>query len=202
MRVLITGSDGFIGKNLVSRLKQNRSIALDCFVKGDSLSKLQESVQASNLIVHLAAANRPDHEDEFKKTNIDLTKSIAELLTIEDCKCKRLIFSSTTKVEENSSYGISKLKAENVLSKLAKRNEIQISNLRFPGVFGKWSKPNYNSVVATFSHNIINDLPINVHNPNEMINLLYIDDALDFIEQELFQKHKKGFHNIKNQKYS
>ena len=83
------------------------------------------------------------------------------------------------------------------LHKLAKSNsEIQISNIRFPGVFGKWSRPDYNSVVATFSHNIINDLPINIHDPNTKINLLYIDDAINIIEREIYKDHKRGFHNV------
>ena len=197
MRVLITGSNGFVGKNLVSNLKQKDGIELDFFVNGDPLSKLQKSVEASDLIVHLAAANRPHHEDDFKKVNIDLTKAISDLLISGDCRCKRVIFSSTIKADDISTYGASKLEAETILAKLAKSNsKIQISNLRFPGIFGKWSKPNYNSVVATFSHNIINDLPINIHDPDSIISLLYIDDAVSLIEKELFQEHKTGFHNI------
>ena len=133
MRILITGSDGFIGKNLVTRLKQNKNIELDFFVSQDTLSKLKKSVAAADQIIHLAGSNRPNHEDDFKEINTQLTKKITKLLAKSACNCKRIIFSSTTKAEENSSYGISKLNAEIELNKLAKYNsEIQISNIRFP----------------------------------------------------------------------
>ena len=201
MRILITGSDGFIGKNLVTRLKRNKNIELDFFVSGDTDPNLKKSVKAADQIVHLAGSNRPNHEDDFTKINTHLTKKITELLSQPDCNCKRIIFSSTTKAEENTSYGVSKLNAEIELNKLVKSNtEIQVSNIRFPGVFGKWSKPNYNSVVATFSYNIINDIPINIHDQNAVISLLYIDDAINIIENELFQNYKRGFHDVKVKK--
>ena len=201
MRILVTGSDGFIGKNLVTRLKRNKNIELDFFVSGGTTSNFERSVKAADQIVHLAGSNRPDDEDDFKKINTILTKKITTLLNQPDCNCKRIIFSSTTKAEENSSYGISKLNAEIELNELTKSNtEIQVSNIRFPGIFGKWSKPNYNSVVATFSHNIINGIPIDIHDQNAVISLLYIDDAINIIEKELSQNFKRGFHNVKIKK--
>jgi UDP-2-acetamido-2,6-beta-L-arabino-hexul-4-ose reductase len=177
MKVLVTGANGFIGQNLVVRLKEEK-IEYTTFLRGDSLEDLETKVKCCNFIVHLAGTNRPKNESEFIEGNTDLTNKIADILQNQQLKTP-VIYSSSVQVELENSYGLSKKLAEDALSILSVNNDNLVYIYRLPNVFGKWCKPNYNSAVATFCYNTINDLPIQIHNSEALIDLVYIDDVVN-----------------------
>lgn len=176
-KVLITGSNGFIGKNLKLYFKERKDIEIICFNKEHQSSSLFETVKNANFIFHLAGVNRSDKIEDFQKGNTNFTKILCE--TVREVGNKSpIVYASSIKANENTPYGISKKKAEDLLIDLNKNFKIPISIFRLPNVFGKWCKPNYNSVVATFCNNIIRDLPINIIDKNKIIELVYIDDVI------------------------
>ena len=177
MQILVTGSKGFIGQNLVTELLQSKSYTVDSFNRDDDASLLDSKIIQADAIIHLAGENRPTDEKEFERGNYQLTKKICQAVEKAN-KNIPIIFSSSTQAEEDSLYGKSKLAAENVLFELSKKVGNLVTIYRLPGVFGKWSKPNYNSVVATFCHNIANQLPIQINEPNKLLPLVYIDDVI------------------------
>ncbi|MGB4762502.1 MAG: NAD-dependent epimerase/dehydratase family protein [Candidatus Saccharimonas sp.] len=178
MKVLVTGSSGFIGKNLCSSLSLHDSIELLKLTRDHSPEELTQLVLKADFIYHIAGINRPKNDHEFTEGNTDLTKSIVETLRAADKKTPVLITSSI-QAELDNPYGKSKLAAENAVLQLREQTGAQVYIYRLPGVFGKWSKPNYNSVVATWCYNIAHDLPIEVSDPNHTLKLVYIDDVVD-----------------------
>ena len=177
MKVLITGSNGFIGKNLKLFLQEKKEIEIISFSKKNHINDLNELVNKSNFIFHLLGVNRSNDQDEFNYGNEKITKELCEAVKKANRKIP-IVFTSSTQVKLKSSYGISKINAENTLIELSKKFKIPIFIYRLPNIFGKWSKPNYNSVVATFCHNIIRNIPINIHDPLSKIKLVYIDDLI------------------------
>ena len=177
MRVLITGSDGFIGKNLIIHLR-GLDIKITTYTRNNSIDDLIELVKNSDFIVHLAGENRPTNEQDFNVGNTKLTESICEAVRSTGRKIP-IIFASSTQATLDNVYGKSKLDAETAINKLEDGTESPVYIYRLPGVFGKWCKPNYNSVVATFCHNISHDLPIQVKNQNFELSLVYIDDVVE-----------------------
>lgn len=177
MNVLVTGANGFIGKNLLVRLQEEK-IQFSTFLSTDSDSELEIKLKKCDFIVHLAGINRPDNKNSFQEGNVDLTNKIADILINQNLKTP-IIFSSSIQAEINNPYGASKKLAENILNNLSEVNGNPFYNYRLPNVFGKWCRPNYNSVVATFCHNIINDLPIQINSEDAIINLVYIDDVIN-----------------------
>jgi len=178
MHVLVTGSEGFIGKNLVITLEKIPGYKVSTFNRDDDLEKIDSKIVGIDTIIHLAGENRPKLKKEFEIGNYQLTKLICDTVK-KSGKIIPIIFTSSTQAEENNPYGKSKLAAENVLKDLQKNNKNPVIIYRLPGVFGKWSKPNYNSVVATFCFNIANKLPIKVNDPKKTITLVYIDDVIN-----------------------
>ncbi len=177
MKVLVTGADGFIGKNLVLKLSEFKEHQILTFVKEDSPETLSNHLLIADVVVHLAGENRPPKEDLFAIVNVGLTKTICQILR-KSGRTIPFIFSSSQQAKENNPYGHSKLTAEEALKDLTLKNGNTVFIYRLPGVFGKWCKPNYNSVVATFCNQIANDLPIQIDNPNTNIQLVYIDDVI------------------------
>jgi UDP-2-acetamido-2,6-beta-L-arabino-hexul-4-ose reductase len=177
MKVLVTGASGFVGKNLLVRLKEE-SIEFDTFTRSDSLVFLNEKVLNCDFIVHLAGVNRPKDETEFIEGNTDLTISIVSILNEHELKTP-IIYSSSIQAELDNSYGVSKKLAENAIAEYSNKSGALVCNYRLPNVFGKWCKPNYNSVVATFCHNTINGLSIQINDPSALMNLVYIDDVVN-----------------------
>jgi UDP-2-acetamido-2,6-beta-L-arabino-hexul-4-ose reductase len=177
MKVLVTGANGFVGQNLLVRLKEEE-IKFTTFTRSDTIEDLEAKVQNCNFIVHLAGVNRPKNESEYTEGNTDLTTKVASILDRLNLKIP-VIYSSSIQAELDNPYGLSKKLAEDALNKLADYNGNLIFNYRLPNVFGKWCKPNYNSAVATFCYNTINDLPIQVNEPSALINLVYIDDVIN-----------------------
>jgi UDP-2-acetamido-2,6-beta-L-arabino-hexul-4-ose reductase len=186
MTILITGANGFIGKNLQVRLK-DEGIEYTIYTRGDSVDVLEKRLNDCDFIVHLAGINRPDSESEFHTGNAELSQTISELLQKNKCKVP-VIYSSSIQADQKNPYGLSKKAAEKTFEDLREINGNKVFIYRLPNVFGKWCRPNYNSAVATFCNNIINDLPIKINDPDAPINLVYVDDVvIDFIN--IIQNH-------------
>jgi UDP-2-acetamido-2,6-beta-L-arabino-hexul-4-ose reductase len=177
VKVLVTGSNGFIGKNLVVRLGELNGFEAIGFDRDDSLECLAECVGQADVVVHLAGVNRPKEIKEFAEGNADLTARLCELIAATGRRIP-LIISSSVQAELANPYGQSKLGAEAAGKALAEKTGNPVAIYRLPGVFGKWCRPNYNSVVATFCHNIANDLDIQINDPAAALKLVYVDDVL------------------------
>lgn len=180
-RIMVTGAEGFIGKNMCVRLGELDGVCISAFVRTDDQSVLRNMVRRVDAVVHLAGENRPADESAFARINTGLTKLLCEAVEAESQSTGRrvpILFASSTQAELDSSYGRSKFAAESVLENFASETDNPCLIYRLPGVFGKWCKPNYNSVVATFCNNIARDLPIQINDPDAEIRLVYIDDVV------------------------
>lgn len=177
MKYLITGADGFVGKNLISNLLQFPNVEILKLLRSDPIEKLDDMIAQSSCVIHLAGENRPESPDHFHSTNVQLTSYICKVLSNQINKIP-LIFASSKQVEDSSAYGNSKLDAEAIIADYAKKSGGAAIIYRFPGIFGKWCKPNYNSVVSTFCYNITHDLPIWISDKEKVLHLVYIDDVV------------------------
>ena len=178
MRVLITGSKGFVGKNLRVRMGELPHFEVHCFDSDDALTSLQAKVDAADAVVHLAGINRPKDVSEFTTGNADLTTSLCAAITATGRHIP-LVMASSIQADQANPYGQSKRAAEQAVEQLCAQTGNPAAIYRLPNVFGKWCKPNYNSAVATFCHNIANDLPIQINDPLTPLKLVYIDDVVD-----------------------
>jgi UDP-2-acetamido-2,6-beta-L-arabino-hexul-4-ose reductase len=178
MRVLITGADGFVGKNLKLRLLERKDIEVVKYTRADSLFDLPAQVKGVDVVFHLAGMNRPQDPQEFLVDNTELTVALGRAVQ-DSGRRMRVLYTSSTQAHLDNPYGSSKRLAEQALQNLEGVNGTSIHVFRLPNVFGKWCKPNYNSVVATFCHNIARGLPLQIHDPNASVVLVYIDDVLD-----------------------
>ena len=176
--VLVTGSKGFIGKNLITRLQELDNIVIKSFDKDDTIDILKKYLRESDFIFHLAGVNRPKNIEEFEKVNAGLTTTLIKLLEEVDNKIP-IVITSSIQAELDNPYGKSKKMAEEELIKYANRNSVPVYIYRLTNVFGKWSRPNYNSVVSTFCYNISHNLDITISNPKKELELAYIDDVID-----------------------
>ncbi|RCS57418.1 UDP-2-acetamido-2,6-beta-L-arabino-hexul-4-ose reductase [Parvibium lacunae] len=180
-RLLVTGANGFVGKNLIVRLKELSNVSVATFVRGDDAVRLPELVAQADAVVHLAGENRPADEAAFAQINTGLTSALCQAIQQEVISRGRhvpLVLASSTQVERDNAYGRSKLAAEEAVQALTKETGNPCVIFRLPGVFGKWCKPNYNSVVATFCYNIARDLPIQINDPLASLRLVYVDDVI------------------------
>lgn len=182
MKVLVTGSDGFIAKNLVLRLVELGKYEVLKFSKQHDVSDLSALVEHADCVVHLAGVNRPKTESEFDEGNAGLTDVLCQALLTAGRKVP-VIYSSSAQATADNAYGRSKRKAEDTILAYSSQSGAPAYVLRLPNIFGKWAKPNYNSAVATFCNNIANDLPITIHNPDAGLSLLYVDDLVDALIQ-------------------
>src|SRR5699024_4250517 len=178
MKILVTGSEGFVGKNLVSELKNRGYNDLYLYDKNTPFEKLEKWTKDSDFIFHLAGVNRPENEKEFMKGNADLTSRLTELLE-KNKNNAPIMISSSIQAEKDNLYGKSKKTGEDYILKYGEKNNVPVYVYRFSNLYGKWSKPNYNTVIATFCYNIARGLPIKVNNPNAMITFQYIDDVVN-----------------------
>ena len=180
MNIAVTGSNGFIAKNLIYRLKFKKNVKIFEVNRLTSNKNLEKIITEAQIIYHFAGVNRPSSKKNFILDNINLTKKICEII-LKNKQKKILIFSSSTQVLKNTDYGKSKKKCEKILLNLKKKNNSNILIMRLPNVFGKWCKPNYNSVVSTFCYSIARNKKVKLFNSNLKIKLLYIDDLIDFL---------------------
>ncbi len=179
--ILVTGANGFIGKNLVVRMNELSNVSVITFVRGDDAARLPQLVSQADAVVHLAGENRPANEAAFMNVNCGLTTALCNAIQQEAVSKRRhvpLVLASSTQAERDNPYGRSKLTAEEAVHEFAKETGNPCVIFRLPGVFGKWCKPNYNSVVATFCHNISRDLPIQINDPAASLQLVYVDDVV------------------------
>jgi len=177
MNVLVTGAAGFIGSNLCEWLRQRADVTLLMFDRGDADRDLREHLAVADFVYHLAGVMRPDNEGEFETVNVGLTKRICEHL-LNLGRAVPIAFTSSVQAMLDNAYGKSKNRAKKVLIKYAGQSGARITVYELTNVFGKWAKPNYTSVVATFCHNIARDLPILISNPEHSLELVYIDDVV------------------------
>ncbi|MDT3709493.1 MAG: capsular polysaccharide biosynthesis protein CapF [Pseudomonadaceae bacterium] len=178
MKVLVTGANGFVGQNLVAHLGERPDIEVVCFTRNDPLEALSGLIAQADFVFHLAGVNRPQDPQEFQSGNADLTSKLCEAIEASGRQTP-LLYTSSTQAELDNAYGSSKRSAEDTLLDLASRHGSVIHLFRLPNVFGKWARPNYNSAVATFCHNIARDLPIQINDPQARISLVYIDDVIE-----------------------
>lgn len=184
MNIVITGADGFIAKNLYVELKNRGYKYIFLVNRNTTQEQLEEYLDVCDVIIHLAGKNRPNDIREFDIVNVGFTETIVSYLKKRQ-RTPKIIFSSSIQAELNNAYGISKRKAEEVLLNFAKETSADIRIYRLPNVFGKWCKPNYNSVVATFCYNIANNNEICIHDKNAKVKLVYIDDVVESIIEQI-----------------
>lgn len=171
MKILITGARGFIAKNLISFLQEETDIELILYDRDDDFSLIENNIENIDIIFHLAGVNRPKDASEFYEGNTDLTKRLVDLIN-EKNKNVKLVITSSIQAKLDNDYGKSKKMAEEYILKNIKNYYI----FRLHNVFGKWCKPNYNSVIATFCYNISHDIDITINDENTELELVYIDD--------------------------
>jgi UDP-2-acetamido-2,6-beta-L-arabino-hexul-4-ose reductase len=182
MKVLITGANGFVGRNLKLHLAERKDVQVSCFTRDDDVAQLPAILQEVDFVFHLAGINRPQDPQEFTVGNVDLTLALCQTVgAVAESAGKRvpIVYTSSTQAECDNLYGQSKRGAEDALFALAHSHQVPIHVFRLPNVFGKWCKPNYNSAVATFCHNIARDLPIQVNDPAAPVTLVYVDDVIE-----------------------
>lgn len=202
MNILVTGAKGFVGKNLVTSLyniKEGKdktfsfNIDLNIFeydIDTDS-ALLDEYCRSADFVFNLAGVNRPMDQGEFMSGNFGFASTLIEALKKHGNRCPVMMSSSTQAALDNP-YGKSKKAGENLFFEYAKNTGAQVLVYRFPNVFGKWCRPNYNSAVATFCHNIANNLPITVNDRSVVMNLVYIDDVVTELINALAGKANRG----------
>ena len=197
--ILITGAGGFVGKNLVAELTARGYTSLLCFEKDDTPETLADYCRRAAFVVHLAGINRPKDPSEFYAGNAGLTDVLLSDLETAGNACPVLVTSSIQAALDND-YGKSKKQAEDAIFAHGSRTGAPVYVFRMEGVFGKWCRPNYNSVVATFCHNIAHGLPIQVRDPGYELPLVYIDDVvaciLDAMERGEAVRDEEGICRI------
>lgn len=189
MKVFVTGAKGFVGKNLVAQLNNIKEGKARCYgdLKIDAvyeydidstIEELDAFCKDCDFVFNLAGVNRPQNQEEFMQGNFGFASTLLDTLKKHGNKCPVMISSSTQAALDNP-YGESKRAGEQLMLSYAEETGAKVLVYRFPNLFGKWCRPNYNSAVATFCNNIANDLPIQVNDPKVVLNLVYIDDLVD-----------------------
>ncbi|RWU12949.1 SDR family oxidoreductase [Pseudidiomarina gelatinasegens] len=177
MKLLITGANGFVGKNLIIHLGEIDDIEVISFTRENKIDELPHLLNKVDAVIHLAGVNRPKDDYEFQVGNADLTVALCEAVK-QQARAIPIVFSSSIQADRNNAYGCSKKAAEDALLSLSEKTGNPVYIFRLANVFGKWCKPNYNSMVATFCHNIIRDIPIQVHDETAEVQLVYVDDVV------------------------
>ncbi|HFE9683153.1 TPA: NAD-dependent epimerase/dehydratase family protein [Clostridium perfringens] len=197
MKVLVTGAKGFIGKNLVLTLEREDKYEIICIDRENSKEELENGVLNSDFIVHLAGINRPKNEEEFFEGNTGLTEEVIEILK-KNNKNTSILITSSIQADLDNAYGQSKKGAEEALIKYMADTKGNVFIFRLPNVFGKWCRPNYNSAIATFCHNIARGEEVWISDPTKEMTLVYIDDVVrnikDVIDNE--KTYIPGYQNV------
>jgi UDP-2-acetamido-2,6-beta-L-arabino-hexul-4-ose reductase len=202
MNILVTGSNGFVGKNLIAYLDTKNEHKIIRFDRNASTLEQINLIQSTDLIIHLAGVMRPVNREDFSSGNVNFTEFIVKTL-IELNKETPIVFTSSVHSGRHSDYGFSKKAAENLLIEYSNKFNTSLTIFRLPHLYGKWSKPNYNSVVATFCYNLAHEIPLVINDENPEIGLLYIDDLVKLIYSNITH-YEEGitivdeFDNIQN----
>ncbi len=178
MKILVTGAKGFIGKNLIVELKNQKYTDIYEYDIDTEPSLLDIYTKDCDFVFHLAGVNRPQNQDQYMEGNVGFTSRLLESLKKNKNTCPGM-YSSSIQAALDNPYGKSKKAGEDLLFEYGKKTGAKVLVYRFPNVFGKWCKPNYNSAIATFCHNISHDLPITVNDRSTMMTLVYIDDLVE-----------------------
>lgn len=178
MKILVTGAKGFIGKNLIAELRNRQYMDIFEYDIDSEPEMLDQYCANCEFVYHLAGINRPFEESEYMSGNFGFTSKMLDLLKKHQNACT-IMLSSSTQAQFDNPYGRSKKAGEDLLIKYGIETGTKTLVYRFPNVFGKWCRPNYNSAVATFCHNIAHNQPIKVNDPTVMMKLVYIDDVVD-----------------------
>ena len=177
MKILVTGADGFIGKNLCVSLAEQAGFEVLPVVRATDPAALESKVAQADAVIHLAGVNRPQDPAEFAAGNADFTARLCQAL-LATGRPIPVAFASSIQADRDNPYGLSKRAAEDHLRRYAEASGAPVALYRLVNVFGKWSRPDYNSAVATFCHNIARDLPIQVNDASAALQLVYIDDVV------------------------
>ncbi len=203
MKILVTGAKGFVGKNLCATLKniiegKDKTFGIDSNIEvfaydvDSDPALLDKYCEEADFVFNLAGVNRPKDQAEFMEGNFGFASTLLETLKKYNNTCPVMISSSTQAALDNP-YGQSKKAGEDLLFSYSKETGAKVLVYRFPNVFGKWCRPNYNSAVATFCNNIANDLPITVNDPSVVMNLVYIDDVVaELVSALKSEEHREG----------
>jgi len=195
MKIVVTGANGFIGKNLCVRLEELKYSHLVKVDKATTRAELASHLVEADFVFHLAGINRPQDDSEFQLGNADLTAFIVSELE-KAGNASPIMLSSSSQVERDNAYGKSKRQAELAVGEYSALTGASHYVYRFPNVFGKWCRPNYNSFVATFCYNIINGLDVSIHDPSSPVNLVYIDDVCDELITLLAETKSSGMCSV------
>lgn len=182
MKVLITGANGFIGKSLQLHLAERKDVRVVCFTRDHAVAQLPELLLGVDFVFHLAGINRPQDPQEFVTGNASLTQALCDAVAqvaATSGKKVPVVCASSIQAARDNPYGQSKRAAEDSLFALQGSHGVPVHVFRLPNVFGKWCKPNYNSAVATFCHNIARGLPIQINDPYSPVTLVYVDDVIN-----------------------
>jgi UDP-2-acetamido-2,6-beta-L-arabino-hexul-4-ose reductase len=182
MRIVITGADGFIGTNLRMRLEEMGQADVDCITVVTAPDAMQAALAQADFVFHLAGVNRTQYPAEFASGNAGMTQDVCAALDAAGRRAT-VVLSSSTQAAFDNPYGRSKRAAEDAVRRYAAATGAAVHVFRLPNVFGKWARPNYNSAVATFCHNIARGLPITVNDPATPLQLVYVDDVVDCFVQ-------------------
>lgn len=177
MKILLTGADGFIGKNLRVALAEIPDRGVLPITRSTSDGDFAAAIAQADIVIHLAGVNRPQDPAEFEAGNVGFTARLCDALR-DAGRALPIAFASSIQAGRDHPYGRSKLAAEDHLFAYARRTGAAVAVYRLPNVFGKWCRPEYNSAVATFCHNIARGLPIRVDDPAASVQLVYVDDVV------------------------
>jgi UDP-2-acetamido-2,6-beta-L-arabino-hexul-4-ose reductase len=192
-RVFVTGAAGFVGRNLTTTLGRTDGIDTLGHDLGSDPAVLEEALATAEVIFHLAGVNRPQDPTEFEAGNAGFTEEIIARLKAVG-RAPKIVLSSSIQAERDNPYGVSKRRAEEALEGYAERTGASVSIYRLPNLFGKWCRPNYNSVVATFCHHIARDEPITISDESHELELAYIDDVVAAFVSEVTEDREPGVH--------
>jgi UDP-2-acetamido-2,6-beta-L-arabino-hexul-4-ose reductase len=191
VQLVITGANGFVGSNLITTLRRNEDINIIPIGSDASSTELEEALAQADFVIHLAGVNRPETEDEFTAGNTDFTSTVCDLLAKHGRKIP-VILSSSTQAERDNPYGVSKRAAEEIVERYAEQHGGTALIYRLTNVFGKWCRPNYNSAVATFCHNIARGLPLTISDRSNQVKLVHVDDVIASFSEDLAADHAPG----------
>ena len=191
MKILVTGSSGFVGRNLVFALKniaeqKDKSFNIDCNITvleydlGCEEVLFEQYCGEADFIVNLAGVNRPKEQDEFSRGNVDFVALLTEMLKRHKNYCP-ILHTSSIQAQLQNPYGESKRAGEEIIFSFGRETGAPVYVFRFPNIFGKWCRPNYNSVIATFCSNIASGRPITINDTSAVLKLVYIDDVVKVI---------------------
>ena len=183
-KILITGGRGFLGRNLADHLLERKDCVTTILGREDSAEDLRNWLLEADVVFHLAGVNRPQNPADFERGNAGLTEQLCQFLR-KSRRTPKIVFSSSIQAELDNLYGASKAKAEEALQTFAAETGACVRIYRLKNLFGKWCRPNYNSVTATFCHNIAKDLPISVSDPAREVEMSYVDDVVSAFLAEI-----------------